>query len=177
MAAITVSLIGSGSQPWVSSQMKSNCGLAAAWQSAQLPPNRFTTSSPPRLWILVPAAEVVELEELPVLGGGAEAGRPLHHGLLWHQLDDRAHGVRAARLRVGDGQGLLQVTGRVGDEEPAHGRHVLEADEVAGLGDEVLGGAVVVVDVVVSFAPSCWAFAQPTAIDPSTMPRDQELRV
>ena len=49
--------IGSGAQPWSCSHTKSNAGCAPLWQPEQLPPNRFSTSAPPRDRIFVPVGD------------------------------------------------------------------------------------------------------------------------
>ena len=87
MARITSSPIGSGSQPWSCSQMKSNSGSAAEWHDEQLPPKRLTTSAPPRVRIFVPAGDTSSEKNSQSSDGGVEARSPLDHRLLGHELD------------------------------------------------------------------------------------------
>ena len=74
----------------------------------------------------------VQREELPVVGGRAEAGGALDHRFLRDQLEDGADRVPTPLGRPGDGKSLIEVAPHVGDEVVAHQGHGVDVRKVAG---------------------------------------------
>ena len=120
----------SGAQPWVVPHTRSNCGWAAPWHDAQLPPKRLTTLAPPRRQDLRTGLRHVEREELPVVRRGTEPGAALDHRLLRDELDDRADRIRAAGGRSRDRERRGEMAAHVADEVVVDARHRVDVREV-----------------------------------------------